>query len=83
MCTKNIALNSKVYEKLAKFKGESESFSKAIERLLDRIESINTGANILKQLSTFRPIDDREAKAMQTVVDHNRNAEDWDQCDLS
>ena len=38
MSTKNIALDSQVYRRLSAYKKESESFSKAIARILDDIE---------------------------------------------
>ena len=83
MSTKNIALNTKVYEKLARFKDESESFSKAVDRLLDHVESEKTGADILKQLHTVCPLVDRESRSMKQTVNQNRKSETWDPIDLS
>ncbi len=83
MSTKNIALNSKVYSKLAQFKEESESFSKAIDRLLSRMESDHTGADILKQLAGLSPLSKRDSETMLRLVEHNRKSETWESHDLS
>ncbi len=83
MSTKNIALNSKVYSKLAQHKDESESFSKTIERLLSRLESDHTGADILQQLAGFSPLSEGESDTMLKRVAQNRKSETWESHDLS
>ncbi len=83
MSTKNIALNSKVYSRLAQLKNESESFSKTIERLLARLESDHTGADILKQLTGFSPLSELESDTMLKQVAQNRKSETWESHDLS
>lgn len=83
MSTKNVALNYKVYNKLAQFKDESESFSKAIERLLSRVESEHTGTHILQQLADLSPLNERDAEIMLRQVAQNRKSEAWKSLDLS
>ena len=83
MSTKNVALSLEVYQKLARFKRESESFSRAIDRLLDHVGSQHSGADVLQQLASFPPLADEEADGMRRVVDENRAAETWHPRDLS
>lgn len=83
MSTKNIALNTEVYLKLARYKRESESFSKAIERLLAQAESAHTAAEVLRRLTEFTPLSEKEADAMMQLVEQNRAAETWPSHDLS
>jgi len=45
MSTKTIALDLHVYKKLAKLKSESESFSKIIDNLIDKVTTAHTGAD--------------------------------------
>ncbi len=82
MSTKTIAVDSRVYERLAAIKGEGESFSKAIDRLLDEVGSVCTGAEILRGLRMVPDLSDDEAESMLAVVRENRDQERWTVNDL-
>jgi predicted CopG family antitoxin len=82
MSTKNIALDSKVYAKLAQLKQESESFSKAINRIIKQAKETNTGRDILSRLSEVSALGEDEAKSMLKLIDENRTDEDWRDYDL-
>lgn len=82
MSTKTIAVDSRVYERLAAAKNEGESFSKAIDRLLSQLETIHTGQDILRGLDTIGPLADADAEVFLDVVAENRVSEEWDDDDL-
>jgi predicted CopG family antitoxin len=82
MSTKNIALNARVYELLARHKRESESFSKTIERLLSEVKRHATGSDILRNLGTIPPLTEEEAARFLAVVEDNRRTETWERNDL-
>ena len=83
MSIKTIAVDSRVYERLARLKQESESFSRLINRLLDQVTTANTGAQILANLeSAPHPLSDAEARAMAQIIDVNRSGEAWESHDL-
>jgi len=82
MSTKTIALDSRVYDKLAAAKRQGESFSKLIERLLAEIGAAHTGRDILNSLKEIPPLAERDAEIMLAVVGDNRMSEDWRQHDL-
>ncbi len=82
MSTKNIALSTQVYERLARYKRESESFSRAIDRLLAIAQSRHAGSDILKALEDFPSLSEGDARRMQEVVERHRAAEMWDRNDL-
>jgi predicted CopG family antitoxin len=50
MSTKTIAVDSRVYDRLAREKREGESFSKTIDRLLREIGGVHTGSHVLRAL---------------------------------
>ena len=83
MSTKTIALDSGVYEKLARLKGESQSFSKLIAHLVDRVVTAHTVADVLAQLDRLPPLSETDAAAMTRVVRENRDTEAWPLHDLS
>lgn len=83
MSTKTIAIDAKIYERLASTKRESESFSKAIARLLDSVGAAHTGESILSQLSSVPPISDQDADRIMMVVRENHASEKWPEHDLS
>lgn len=84
MSTKTIALDSKVYHKLARLRGEGESFSRVIDRLVERALTAHTGAEILTNLGAApRPLTSAEAGQMGKTVERNRRAEKWELHDLS
>ena len=62
MSIKTVALDIGVYQKLARIKGERESFSKAIERLVDRHLTAHTGSDIASALANApAPLSAQEA----------------------
>lgn len=84
MSTKTIAVDLAVYQKLARIKTEGESFSRAIDRLVNRYIEAHTGAEILAHLDDApAPLSDDEARQMQQLVDEGRRSEAWDLHDLS
>jgi predicted CopG family antitoxin len=82
MSTKTIAVDSRVHERLAAVKGEGESFSKAIDRLLDEAGSASTGAEILRGLQVVPNLLAGDAESMLAVVRENRDQELWPANDL-
>jgi predicted CopG family antitoxin len=82
MSTKNIALDSEVYSRLAAFKRESESFSKAVTRMLDAVQSLHSGRDILSRLAELPGIPPEEADAMLAVTEDARREERWESHDL-
>lgn len=83
MSAKTIALESGVYDRLARHKRQSESFSKAIDRLLARVVSAHTVADVLARLDEQPPLPESDAAAMAGVVRENRETERWLSHDLS
>lgn len=81
MATKNIALDFEVYQRLAKYKRESESFSKAVKRMLEMIDRHHTGRDILLTLDRIPDLSAEDARTMREVVEENRR-ESWDSDDL-
>lgn len=82
MSTKTIAVDARVYERLASVKRSGESFSKAIERLLTEVEAAHTGGDILRGLTTFPRLSQVDAEAFLNVIAENRAEEPWDARDL-
>jgi predicted CopG family antitoxin len=82
MSTKTIAVDSRVYERLAWAKREGESFSKAIDRLLQEVGTAHTGRDLLRALADVVPLPAEDAEAMLAVVEENRASEAWAAHDL-
>jgi len=82
MSSKTIAVDTRVYEKLSGVKREGESFSKAINRLIDQVGAAYTGRDILQGLSGVVPLSYDDAQVMLSVVAENRENETWDDHDL-
>jgi len=83
MSIKTIAVDTAVYEKLARIKGASESFSKALDRLTDQAAPGKTGAAILERLARMpAPLTGGEAAGMGRVVAAHRKSERWKRHDL-
>jgi predicted CopG family antitoxin len=82
MSTKTIAVDTRVYEKLAGVKREGESFSKTIDRLIDQVGAAHTGRDILQGLSAVQQLTYDDAEVMLSVVAENREDEAWDDHDL-
>jgi len=84
MSTKTIAVDARVYRKLAGLKQESESFSRLLDRLAEKVARDHTGNDILRRLGHGPPtLTAAEAEAMGSVVEQNRRAEKWEVHDLS
>jgi predicted CopG family antitoxin len=83
MSTKTIALDAGVYEKLARLKGESQSFSKLISSLVDRVVTAHTVADVLAQLDDEQPLRKADAETMARLVREDRETETWPSHDLS
>jgi predicted CopG family antitoxin len=80
MSTKTIALETSVYEKLARRKRDGESFTKTINRLVETEavsgtceDAVHTASRIWK-----RPPTVSEIEAMEQVVRENRTDTVWD-----
>ena len=82
MSSKTIAVDARVYDKLASVKREGESFSKAIDRLIDEVGDASTGRDILRGVSEVPPLPAEDAEVMLAVVAENRESESWDEHDL-
>ncbi len=82
MSTKTIAVDTRVYERLAASKRESESFSKAIDRLLVEVASAHTSGDILRGLSRIAPLSEVDSEQFLEVVAENRAKERWEELDL-
>jgi len=83
MSIKNIALDSKVYRRLSAFKRESESFSKAVARMLDTAQNAHTGQDILAGLSRLPGLSEEDAETMLRVPAEARREEAWEPLDLA
>ena len=84
MSTKTIALDLKVYQKLARMKSEGESFSRTIDRLVDRYPKAHTGADIIAGLDNAPPpLSEGEERQMEKLVEQQRRTDQWNLHDLS
>lgn len=79
MSTKTIAVDSRIYEKLARQKREGESFTRTIDRLVDSQSGTGTCADAVRQAATVwagkRSLSG--AKKMEAVVRSNRRRANW------
>ena len=82
MSTKTIAVDSRVYERLATVKMEGESFSKVIDRLLTEVGSAHTGGDILRGLEGAAALSPADSRKFLDVVAENRERERWERSDL-
>lgn len=82
MSTKTIAVDSRVYERLAAQKREGESFSKLIDRLITEVRAAHSGGDILRGLDAVAPLSPEDAEVFLDVVAENRATESWDKRDL-
>ncbi len=82
MSIKTIALDSRVYERLAMVKTEGESFSKVIDRLLSEVRSAHSGSDILRGLVNVVPLPEGDSERFVEVVAENRGSETWKRRDL-
>ena len=79
MSTKTIAVEDQVYRKLAGQKREGESFTKAIDRLVESRRGSRTCADAVAQAAEIwrKKPSAAEAKAMEAVVRANRKRVNW------
>ena len=82
MSTKTIAVASQVYERLAQAKREGESFSRAIDRMLQEVGAAHTGHDVLRGLDGIVPLPEADAAVMMGIVEENRDGEAWERHDL-
>jgi predicted CopG family antitoxin len=82
MSVKNVALDTRVYDKLAGLRKDSESFTKAIERLINQRQSAHTGKELLAWLAEFDELNEKEAKSILKIVNKARTEEKWPRHDL-
>lgn len=82
MSTKTIAVDSQVYERLAQAKREGESFSRAIDRILEQVGAAHTGRDVLRALEGVVPLPEADAEVMLAIVEENRAGEAWERHDL-
>lgn len=82
MSTKTIALETRVYTRLAAAKRQGESFSKAIDRLLTELATAHTGSDILRRLATIPALSAADSEAFLDAIAENRELERWDAHDL-
>lgn len=82
MSTKTIAVNSRVYDRLAAIRREGESFSKTIDRLLVVDGSAHTGSDILRGLGEVPALSEEDPETFLEVAAENRAGEEWNASDL-
>lgn len=82
MSTKTIAVDSRVYDRLATVKKRGESFSSTIDRLLVEVGSAHTGSDILRGLEAVAPLCEEDSEKFLEVVAENRADEAWNDRDL-
>ena len=78
MSTKTIALESSIYQRLAALKGDGESFSKVIARLLSEVADAHTGRDILRSLGGFSPLTEGDAQRFLAIIAEDRESEGWE-----
>lgn len=78
-----MAEDSGVYARLAAARLESESFCKAIDRILGQAGSKGTGQEILKGLGKLSELSDDDAQQILRRVAESRDEEEWQKHDLS
>lgn len=82
MSTKTIAVDTRVYERLAGAKREGESFSKVIDRLLSEVGAAHTGGDILRRVEALPALSEEDSEVFLGVVAENRASEEWEERDL-
>jgi predicted CopG family antitoxin len=78
MSTKTIAVESTVYERLALEKRPSESFTKAIDRLIRAASPGTCAAAVDDAAAVWRTVgNDAEADRMERIVRAGRETTEW------
>ncbi len=80
MSTKTIALESSVYERLARAKRGSESFTKTIQRLLDEAHGGTCAAAVAETAAIWgkSTTTDRDADLMDRLLAEGRKETNWE-----
>ena len=80
MSTKTIALETSVYERLARAKRGSESFTKTIQRLLDEAHGGTCAAAVAETAAIWgeSASTDGEAEMMDRLLAEGRKGTDWE-----
>jgi predicted CopG family antitoxin len=79
MSTKTIAVEHSVYERLAREKRSSESFTKTIERLIQSANSGTCAAAVADAASVWHANgNDADADLMEQVIEMNRSSTNWE-----
>lgn len=79
MSTKTIAVEHSVYERLAREKRTSESFTKTIERLIDTASSGTCAAAVADAASDWHAIgNDADADQMEQIIHQSRSSTNWE-----
>ncbi|MEI7910530.1 MAG: antitoxin VapB family protein [Verrucomicrobiota bacterium] len=79
MSTKTIAVESSVYERLAREKRPSESFTKTINRLIQTANSGTCASAVAAAAPIWQAIgNEADAGRMEQILRHNRSSTDWE-----
>lgn len=79
MSTKTIALESSVYERLAREKRGSESFTKTIQRLLDESKGGTCAAAVAESAAIWGTMNTAaESDQFERYIKQARKNTDWD-----
>ena len=79
MSTKTIAVENSVYERLAREKRSSESFTKTIERLIHSSSSGTCASAVADAASAWQAIgNDADADRMEQILHRNRSTTNWE-----
>jgi len=79
MSTKTIAVENSVYERLAREKRTSESFTKTIERLIQSASTGTCASAVADSASVWQAIgNDADADRMEQILQLNRDTTNWE-----
>ncbi|MCF7676358.1 MAG: antitoxin VapB family protein [Akkermansiaceae bacterium] len=79
MSTKTIAVEHSVYERLAREKRSSESFTKTIARLIQSARNGTCAAAVADAASAWQAIgNDADADLMEQIHQLNRSTTNWE-----
>ena len=78
MSTKTIAVENSVYERLARVRKPSESFTKTISRILDAATAPTCAAAVREASAVWGTAEtDSDADRMEQIIRQNRAGTDW------
>ena len=79
MSTKTIAVENSVYERLAREKRSSESFTKTIDRLIESVSSGTCTSAVADAASIWQAIgNEADADRMEEILRLNRSTTNWE-----